>query len=77
METRTQDTTYTTFGPCAVKLGVQPHHIQRLAERELIPYARAGRVRFVRVADYPLIRQALVAAGYLKPASEPPTERPT
>lgn len=69
----TEETELTTFGPCAVALGVQPHHIERLAERDQIPYRRAGRVRVVNVSDYPVIRAALVRAGYLKPA-EPAAE---
>ena len=61
-------TEHLTFGPASTRIGggVQPHHLDRLAQRKLIPYSRAGRFRFVAVADLPLIREACVAAGYLR-----------
>ena len=55
-----------TFGPASIKLGCQPHHLDKLARGKKIPHQVAGRFRVVRVADFPKIRKALIAAGYLK-----------
>jgi hypothetical protein len=60
----------TTFGLCATEIGVQAHHIERLAARGKIRFTRAGRIRLVLVSDFPAIRAACVAAGYLKVPTE-------
>jgi|GEM_PF-6588745 len=61
-----------TLGLAAIRIGggVQVHHLQRLARRNQIPYSRAGRVRLVRVADLPVIREACARAGYFRTAQE-------
>jgi hypothetical protein len=57
-----------TFGPAAGRIGngAMPYHLDKLAKRKLIPFERAGRFRFVRVADLPKIKKALIAAGYIQ-----------
>lgn len=60
-----------TFGPAATRLGVQVYHVEKLANRGVIPFNRAGRFRFVKESDLPKIRKALIEAGYLK--DEPAT----
>jgi hypothetical protein len=54
-----------TIGIAATRIGggVQPHHLDRLAKRGLIPHSSAGRFRLVAVADLDAIREACVKAG--------------
>ncbi len=61
-----------TFGIAATRLGggVQPHHLDRLAKRGLIPHSFAGRFRLVAVADLGAIRAVCERAGYCR-AAEP------
>lgn len=62
----TSDRIHTT-GLLALRLGVQAHHLGRLARANLIPYTRAGRLHLFAEDDLPVIRQALIARGWLKP----------
>jgi hypothetical protein len=78
----------TTFGLAATAIGVQAHHIERLAARNKIRFTRAGRIRLVLVSDFPAIRRrvsrratsrpprrrTLIAQG---PAVEPITPKPS
>lgn len=55
-----------TLGIAATHIGgqVQVHHLRRLAAKNLIPHVRAGKIRLVKVADLPKIREACKRAGY-------------
>lgn len=55
-----------TFGLIAVRLGVQAHHLDRLARRGLIPYRTTGRFRVIALADLDAVRRACEVAGFLK-----------
>jgi hypothetical protein len=55
-----------TFGLAATRIGVQRHHIDKLAKRGVIPHTSTGRFRVVRVEDLPAIREACRKAGYLR-----------
>jgi hypothetical protein len=57
--------THLTPGVLAARLGAQPHHIAKLIRRGLIPFTRAGRWHLIAVADVPIVRAALVNAGYV------------
>lgn len=57
-------------GAVALELRVLPHHVARLARKSAFPTVQVGRYRAVRRTDLPLVRQALVTAGFLKPAVE-------
>jgi DNA-binding transcriptional MerR regulator len=60
------DNTPLTIGAVAERLGVQPWQVRRLYERGLLPpAARVGAYRVVAPSELPVIRRALVAAGYL------------
>lgn len=61
-----------TLGIASTRIGggVQPHHLDRLARRGLIPYTHAGRFRIVAVADLDKIREACVKAGYFRVATD-------
>ncbi len=54
-----------TLGIAATRIGVQQHHLARLAKRGLIPHTKAGRLHLVSVADLPTIREACERAGYV------------
>jgi hypothetical protein len=57
-----------TAGVMAIRIGVMPHHLVRLAKRGLIPHVKIDRVHAFAEADEPKIREALIKAGFLKPA---------
>lgn len=59
-----------TLGAVAVLLGVGHWSLDRLARRQQIPVVRAGRLRLIRSADVEKVREACVAAGYLKGEKE-------
>jgi hypothetical protein len=58
-----------TTGKLALRLGVQEHHIRRLARAGRIPFRFAGVYRVYAESDIAVIRAALVAAGYLREAT--------
>jgi hypothetical protein len=60
------DTGYRTLGQTATDHRAQLWHVSRLADRGLIPTARIGKNRVVRLEDYPLVEAALVEADYIK-----------
>lgn len=59
--------THLTFGMLAARLGVVRYRLEALADRGLIPFVRAGRIRVVPASELPGIRKALVEAGYMSP----------
>ena len=68
--------THVTTGKLALPLGCQHWHIVKLIERKAIPYSLAGRYRPIAVSDIDRVREALVAAGYLRKEgapAQPPT----
>ena len=55
-----------TFGQLAVRFGVQDWKIRKVFERGLLATPRkVGNLRVVPEADLPLVKAALVRAGYL------------
>jgi hypothetical protein len=61
-----------TFGDLARKFGVPRWKVQRLAERGLLPCAdkRVGLFRVVEDSDVSKVREALIAANYLRLATD-------
>jgi hypothetical protein len=59
------EASFLTTGSAALRLRVLPHHVVRILDRGMAPHQRVGRVRLIALGDLPLLREALVAAGYL------------
>ncbi len=61
-----------TSGAVAVAIGggVQRHHIDRLARREVIPHQRAGHIRLFAAADLNEIRRVCAEHRYYRSNTE-------
>lgn len=55
-----------TLGMLALKIGCQVHHLQRLCDRNLIPFVMVGRNRVIADGDVPAVIEACRRAGYLR-----------
>lgn len=64
---------YLLIGAAAVALGVGESLLRKAARKGIVPAKQIGHYRAFRRSDLPVIRERLIAAGYLMPPTTLPT----